>query len=58
MGEVLVVQSKVKELIKKSKKNTSGDAIVALSKSLEDLVKKACARAEANGRKTVQSRDI
>lgn len=58
MGEVLVVQSKVKELIKKSGCNTSGDAIGALSKSVEGLVKAAVARAKANNRKTVQDRDI
>lgn len=58
MGDLLVVQSKVRELIKKSKMNASGTAVEALSKAVEDLVKKACTRAAKNGRKTVQDRDV
>lgn len=58
MGDLLIVQSKVREIIKKSKMNTSGDAIEALSKAVEDMVKAACKRAGANKRKTVQGRDV
>jgi len=57
MGDVLVVASKVKETVKKSGCNTSGDFITALSACCEECVKKAVERAKANGRKTVQSRD-
>ncbi len=58
MGDLLVVQSKVREIIKKNKMNASGTAVEALSKAVEELVKKACKRADANHRKTVQDRDI
>lgn len=58
MGDLLVVQSKVRELIKKSKMNASGSAVEALSKAVEGLVKAAVGRAQKNGRKTVQDRDV
>lgn len=58
MGDLLVVQSKVREIIKKNKMNASGTAVEALSKAVEGLVKAACGRAAKNGRKTVQDRDV
>ncbi len=56
MSESLVVRSKIKEYIKDM--NVSGDFADALSKKCEQLINEAVKRAEANGRKTVQSRDL
>jgi len=53
---MLVVKSKVKEVVKKQ--NVSGDFAEALNEVLIGLVEQACARAEANGRKTVGARDL
>ena len=53
-----VVASKVKELLKSMGLMTSGDLPDALSKEVEGLLRQAGKRAEANGRKTVQDRDL
>ena len=58
MAEILVVQSKVKSVIKKAGCNTSAEAISAISKGVEDLLKKAVSRAKANRRKTVKAGDV
>ncbi len=58
MTDMLVVQSKVRELVKKHGANMAGDFPDALSKSVEELVNKAIARAKANGRKTVRATDL
>jgi histone H3/H4 len=57
MAEVLVVASKIKEMVKKAGCNTAGDFAEALSANVEWMVKKAIERAKANGRKTVQAKD-
>jgi len=56
MADSLVVRSKIKEYVKDF--NVSGDFSEALSKKCEDLIKEAIERAKANGRRTVQSRDL
>ena len=56
MTDSLVVRSKLKEYIKDM--NVSGDFSEALSKKCEQLIKDAIEREKANGRRTVQSRDI
>lgn len=56
MGDSLIVKSKVKDYVKDM--NVSGDFADALSKVCEDLIAKACERAAANGRKTIQARDL
>lgn len=56
MGDSLIVKSKVKDYVKDM--NVAGDFADALSKVCEDLIAKACERAAANGRKTVQARDL
>jgi len=56
--DMLVVQSKVKEEVKKHGMNTAGDFAEALSKHVAWHVKKAAERAKANGRKTVRAADI
>jgi len=53
---MLIVKAKVKELAQGF--NVSGDFADALDKKAEQLIKDACARAEANGRKTVMAKDI
>ncbi|MHA1233542.1 MAG: hypothetical protein ACTSO6_01085 [Promethearchaeota archaeon] len=58
--DVLFVKSKVREYIKSKDCNTSGDVIdgPALNNALIDILNKAIARAKANGRKTVQEKDL
>jgi histone H3/H4 len=53
-----VVASKLKELIKKNGMMSSGDLADAVSALIEEAVKKATARAKANGRKTVRAEDL
>ena len=53
MADLLVVKAKVKEAAPGF--NVAGDLAEALDKKLRELVKDACARAEANGRKTVMA---
>ena len=57
MGEMFVVQSKVRELAKKSKLRLSGDAVASLSKRVEGLLKEAGVRARANKRQTIKARE-
>jgi histone H3/H4 len=53
---MLVVKSKVKDVAKGH--NVSGDLADSLNEMLTWCVEQACARAEANGRKTVGARDL
>lgn len=53
---MLVVKSKLKDVVKNQ--NISGDFADALNSLLVWHVEQACARAEANGRKTVGARDL
>ncbi len=56
---MLIVQSKIRESIKKAGDfKVGGDLLKALDEELEVIVKKACERAKANGRKTVSARDL
>ena len=55
--EMIVVKSKVKEVVKGGS-NISGDFAEALNEVLVATTQQACARAEANGRKTVGARDL
>lgn len=54
----LFVGSKVKAEIKKHGCNTAGDATDGLNNWIYWLVQQACARAKANGRKTVRAHDF
>jgi len=58
MAESLVVQSKVREVFKQFDCNTGSDAVDALNKEVERLVKRAAERTKENGRKTVKGADI
>ncbi|MHA1725319.1 MAG: hypothetical protein ACTSYC_01155 [Promethearchaeota archaeon] len=59
-ADVLFVKSKIRDYIKSKGCNTSGDLIDgnALNKVIMDILDKAIARAKANGRKTVQEKDL
>ena len=58
--EALFVKSKVREYIKSKGCNTSGDLIDgdSLNNAIIDVLDKAIGRAKANGRKTVQEKDL
>ncbi|MFO7797146.1 MAG: hypothetical protein ACQERB_07035 [Promethearchaeati archaeon] len=58
--ETLFVKSKVRDYIKSKNCNTSGDVIDgdALNKRIIEILDKAVERAKANGRKTVQEKDL
>lgn len=56
MADLLVVKAKLKDAC--AGFNVSGDLADAADKMLRDALKKACERAEANGRKTVMAKDI
>jgi histone H3/H4 len=59
MSQVLVVASKVKQLIKdQSGMNTSASVMDALTKVIEREVQKAIEKAKNDGRKTVMDRDF
>lgn len=59
MADSLVVQSKVREYLKKSGDvRLSKDAIDSLNSVVECSLKKAIDRAKANDRKTVRSADF
>lgn len=58
MGESLVVGSKVKGYIKAKGCHTSGDALDALSKKVEEILDAAVARTQGNKRSTVKPQDL
>ena len=55
MGD-LIVKSKIKEAVKGM--NVGSDVAAALNKIVEWHLEKAAERAKANGRRTVQGRDL
>jgi len=56
MADLLVVKAKIKDVV--GDYNVSGDFAEALDKITRELVAKAVARAEGNGRKTVMAKDL
>ena len=56
--EVLCVGSKVKEYIRSKDMMCSADVLEALNSCIHCCLDQAVCRAEANGRKTVQARDL
>ncbi len=56
--DILVVQSKIKEYIKKKGCQTAATAIEAISQKVAGLLNEAVERAKANNRATVKDRDI
>jgi histone H3/H4 len=58
MADLLVVKAKIKEVKGLEDMNVAGDFADELSKKVETLIKDAATRAAANGRKTVQAKDL
>lgn len=58
MAEILVVRSKIKELVKKKKMAMGSDAAEAISKQVEHILDRAAERAKANKRNTIKARDV
>lgn len=56
MVEMLITKSKVKEVVNGF--NVAGDFAESLNEVLVRAVKEASQRAEGNGRKTIQARDL
>lgn len=53
-----VVQSKLKELVKKGKMKCSSDVVDAVNHLIQHHVTRGIDRAKANGRKTLRAADI
>ena len=53
---MIVVKAKIKELV--GNYNVAGDFAAALDSKVQELVKAAVGRAEANNRKTVMAKDL
>lgn len=56
--EMLLVSSKVRQMIKDAGCNTAGDALDGLNGYVAWLVEQAAKRASENGRKTVRAHDF
>jgi histone H3/H4 len=56
--EMLLVSSKVRQMIKDAGCNTAGDALDGLNAYVGWLVDQAAKRASENGRKTVRAHDF
>lgn len=56
MADMVVVRSKIKDYAQDC--NVAGDFAEALNEKVIELIKTACKRAQLNGRKTVQARDL
>ncbi|MFT3698183.1 MAG: hypothetical protein QM831_33890 [Kofleriaceae bacterium] len=56
--EMLLVASKVKQMLKDAGCNTAGDALEGLNGYVGWLVEQAAKRASENGRKTVRAHDF
>ena len=54
----LVVQSKVKDLVKKGKMKCSSDVINAMNHIISTAVTRGIERAKGNGRKTLRAVDL
>ena len=55
---ILVVGSKIKEVVKDNDCQSSGELVEAVSNAVYDLIEAACDRAQKNGRKTVRAYDL
>jgi predicted lactoylglutathione lyase len=55
---VLIVQSKVRDLIREKEMRTSDEFITALSEHVREAVLKAISRAKENGRSTLRPADL
>lgn len=57
-GEILVIQSKVRDYIRSKNFRTSAEFIDALSEEVEVLIDHAIDRADTNGRSTLKAGDL
>jgi histone H3/H4 len=59
MGEI-IIKSRIKDYaeLNNLKFQVASDFPDALSKEVERIIKKACERAQANGRKTIMAKDL
>ena len=57
-GSLLIVQSKVREVIRAKEKRVSDEFITALSEHVHKSIEKAIARCTANGRSTLRPEDL
>jgi hypothetical protein len=57
-GEILVVGSKMKDVVKAAGCMSSGDLIEAVSAKVHEILAQATARAKGNGRSTVRPYDL
>lgn len=55
---LLIVQSKVREVIRAREKRVSDEFVTALSEHVHQTIDKAIARCTANGRSTLRPEDI
>jgi histone H3/H4 len=53
---MLIVKAKIKSVVPGF--NVAGEVAEALNKKVDQMIKEAAARAEANGRKTVMAKDF
>jgi histone H3/H4 len=56
--ELLIVQSKVREIVRGRDKRVSEDFLDALSQHVHATIEKAIARATANGRSTLRDMEV
>lgn len=56
--EMLLVSSKVKNAIREKGLMCASEITDALNESVHELIRNATERAKANGRKTVQAKDL
>jgi hypothetical protein len=56
--EILIVGSKMKDVVKAAGCMSSGDLISALSEKVHEMLASAAARAKDNGRSTVRPYDL
>jgi hypothetical protein len=56
--EILIVGSKMKDVVKNAGCMSSGDLIEALSAKVHEMLENATARAKGNGRSTVRPYDL
>ena len=57
-GGLLIVQSKVRDIIREKEMRTSDEFITALSAYVRATVEKAVSRAKENGRSTLRPADL
>jgi histone H3/H4 len=56
MSEMIIIKTKIKDFAPGF--NISGDVADSLDLKTKEILKNACERAQANGRKTVMAKDL